>query len=79
MTSPILTRIKICNKGGLILEGILTFVPVPMPTKKCQITLHNRKFEFPAYYLAHIIEQPIFRIPNLEYSQRNFVYLLDQQ
>ena len=30
-------------------------------------------------YLAHIIEQPIFRIPNLEYLQRNFVYLLDQQ
>ena len=31
------------------------------------------------YYLAHVIEQPIFRIPNLEYLQRNFVYLLDQQ
>ena len=30
-------------------------------------------------YLAHVIEQPIFRIPNLEYLQQNFVYLLDQQ
>ena len=30
-------------------------------------------------YLAHVIEQPIFRIPNLEYLQSNFVYLLDQQ
>ena len=25
-------------------------------------------------YLAHIIEQPIFRIPNLEYLHQNFVY-----
>ena len=31
------------------------------------------------HYLAHVIEQPIFQIPNLEYLQRNFVYLLDQQ
>ena len=30
-------------------------------------------------YLAHVIEQPIFRIPNLEYLQQNFVNLLDQQ
>ena len=36
-------------------------------------------FKFHMKYLAHIIEQPIFRIPNLEYLQRNFVYLLDQQ
>ena len=30
-------------------------------------------------YLAHVIEQPIFRITTLEYLQRNFIYLLDQQ
>ena len=30
-------------------------------------------------YLTHVIEQPIFRIPNLEYLHWNFVYLLDQQ
>jgi hypothetical protein len=30
-------------------------------------------------YLVHVIEQPIFRIPNLQYLQQNFVYLLDQQ
>ena len=35
--------------------------------------------QFVYNYLAHLIEQPIFRIPNLEYLQRNFVYLLDQQ
>ena len=39
-----------------------------------------REFQDSKYlYLAHVIEQPIFRIPNLEYLQRNFVYLLDQQ
>ena len=31
------------------------------------------------FYLAHVIEQSIFRSQNLEYLQRNFVYLLDQQ
>ena len=25
-------------------------------------------------YLAHIIEHPIFRIPNIEYLQRNFCF-----
>ena len=25
-------------------------------------------------YLAHVIEQPIFQIPNLEYLQRNFCF-----
>ena len=34
---------------------------------------------FRIIYLAHVIEQPIFRIPNLEYLQQKFVYLLDQQ
>ena len=32
-----------------------------------------------ADYLVHVIEQPIFRIPNLEYLQQIFVYLLNQQ
>ena len=39
----------------------------------------NFEVPFRFYYLAHVIEQPIFQIPNLEYLQRNFVYLLDQQ
>ena len=30
--------------------------------------------EFRAYYLAHVLEQPIFWIPNLEYLQRNFCF-----
>ena len=30
-------------------------------------------------YLVHVIEKPNFRIPNPQYLQRNFVYLLDQQ
>ena len=30
--------------------------------------------EFPIIYLAHVIEQPNFQIPNPQY----FVYLLDQ-
>ena len=29
---------------------------------------------FNIYYLAHVIEQPIFRIPNLDYLQRNFCF-----
>ena len=34
---------------------------------------------YPSFYLAHVIEQPIFRILNLEFLQQNFVYLHDQQ
>ena len=34
----------------------------------------NHKILFVYFYLAHVIEQPIFRIPNLEYLQRNFCF-----
>ena len=36
----------VSNKGGLILEGILTFVPLP---KKGAKSLNGRKFEFTGY------------------------------
>ena len=32
------------------------------------------KIEFVNMYLAHVIEQPIFRIPNLKYLQQNFCF-----
>ena len=46
MTSTILTRIKICNEGGLILAGISSFVPLPSKSAK---SLNGRKFEFTGY------------------------------
>ena len=36
--------------------------------------LENGSHDFAHMYLAHVIEQPIFRIPNLEYLQRNFCF-----
>ena len=44
MTSTILTRIKICNKGGLISEGILTFVPLPTKGAKSLSIAENLNF-----------------------------------
>ena len=39
----------------------------------------NYSFAKCYFYLPHGIEQPIFRIPNLKYLQRNFVYLLERR
>ena len=49
------------------------------PPNKNEIHIRRKQDTYLAQYLAHVIEQPIFRIPNLEYLQWNFVYLLDQQ
>ena len=39
-------------------------------SRKNQLRIPN----FLDFYLAHVIEQPIFRIPNLKYSQLNFCF-----
>ena len=52
-------------------------INVPLQCKADEDLLSNIVDD--TIYLAHVIEQPIFRIPNLEYLQRNFVYLLDQK
>ena len=40
------------------------------PTSNSETKNTNFHLEYP----AHVIEQPIFQIPNLEYLQRNFCF-----
>ena len=44
----------ILNKGTLILEGILTLVP--LPTKSAPNSPMSRKFEFPTIYSKQLIQ-----------------------
>ena len=55
-----------------------------MLKKKLFVSMKTPSFceKFGVQYLAHVIEQPNFRIPNPQYLQRNFLlsyFLLDQK
>ena len=83
-----LVMIQSINQQNLIIYvlfiGLITKNEIV--NTQCFVTKHLKQTFFNPLplqlvdiYLAHVIEQPIFRIPNLEYLQQNFVYLLDQQ